>query len=75
MLMGCDTVGSCTLTDSTIEYNLCSNMLAAGAGAGHGIHIKTGSYNNMIRGNSIWNTGTISFPAKKFLCNKLVLVF
>lgn len=56
MYLGCND-GACKMWDSRIEWNLCHDTMAGTQG--DGIELKTGSYNNAIRHNVIYN---VNYP-------------
>jgi len=54
--MGCNN-GACTMGDSVIEFNNCSNTNSSqGSAQGEGIDLKGGAFNVVIRHNIITNT-------------------
>ncbi|KAL9656418.1 hypothetical protein ABK040_005183 [Willaertia magna] len=55
--LGCNSA-TCALTNSLIENNICHDTQQGDQG--DGIEIKTGSYNNIVRNNVIYNT---KYPA------------
>jgi len=56
--LGCN-YDACTFRNSIVEFNYCHNTTLAESGFGSGIQVKTGSYNNIIRNNVIFNTGGV----------------